>query len=341
MRLGAPEALWLLLLLPVLALVQVLGFRARRRALARFGEPRLMASLTRSVSLTRQYIKAGSVVAAVLFIVLALSRPQFGEVQEVLRRQGVDIIFALDTSLSMLAEDVKPNRLVKAKSEIRALLDRLRTDRVGLVTFAGSAFLACPLTSDYGAMQLFLDGVQAGMMPRQGTDLARALTATMDAFGDSERRFQVIVLITDGEDHSEELEDIVKKAAREGIKVFTIGVGTTEGDTVPVVDEDGQRTYRKDREGQVVLSRLGVGTLAKISQETGGSFHQATRGELEIDRVYEEIQQLEKRELHSTEVTRYAEQYQLFLGLAILLLVLEALLSDRRADKEIWGGRFE
>lgn len=339
--LATPHALWLLLLLPALADFFASSFRARDRAMRLFAEPRLMASLARSVSVTRRYIKAACILGAVLFIVAALARPQFGTVLEVVRRQGVDIVFALDTSLSMLAEDIKPNRLMKARSELRALLARLKTDRVGLVTFSGNAFLACPLTTGYAALQIFLDAVKTGMMPRPGTDLAAAVRASLEAFDKNERKFKVLVLITDGEDHGKDLDEALQAAVQAGVRIFSIGIGTTEGEPIPLREAGGEKGFRRAQDGRIVVSHLDPEPLARLAGATGGSFHQATRGELEIARIYEQIQAMEKKEFHSAEITRYADQFQVFLVAANLLLSFETVLSDRRPASGPWEGRFQ
>lgn len=341
MHFANPNAFWLLALLPVLALFFAAGHRARRRALALFATPELMARLTASTSLTKQTLKAALFLGALFWFIVALARPQFGTVVEAIRREGSDVVLALDVSRSMLTQDLKPNRLVKAKSEIQSLLGRLQGNRVGLVVFAGSAFLQCPLTTDYRAIELFLDGVDPSTVSRPGTDLGEAIRASVAAFEQKSGAFRAIVLLTDGEDNEGRGLEAAKEAAAAGIRIFTIGIGSTEGAPIPLSEQSAEGGYKKSKSGEIVLSKLGATGLADIARETGGSFHQATREEMELESVFQSIANLQKHELYSRDMARYQDQYQLFLALGILLLAAEWFLSDRRPEGQEWHGRFE
>ncbi|MBI2945394.1 MAG: VWA domain-containing protein [Candidatus Wallbacteria bacterium] len=327
-------------LLPMLALFFIASFRAKRQALDRFGSHDLMLRLTSSASLTRQYIKMALMLSGMFWLVVAMARPQFGTVVESIRREGSDLVIALDVSKSMLAQDMKPNRLVKAKSEIQSLLARLHGNRVGLVVFAGSAFLQCPLTTDYRAMEVFLDAVDTDSVSRHGTDLGEAIRTALKAFEDRSGNFRAIALITDGEDNEGKGAEAAKEAATAGVRIFTIGVGSTAGEPVPVGGQTGEGGYKKSKAGEIVLSRLDAAGLAEIARVTHGVFHQATREELELETVYREIESLEKHELYSKEMARYQDQFQVFLALGLLLLAAEWFLTDRRSTADQWQGRF-
>ncbi|HKN46643.1 MAG TPA: VWA domain-containing protein, partial [Candidatus Polarisedimenticolia bacterium] len=234
MRFAAPQYLWALLALPILLALFVLAFRRRRRALEVFGDLRLVRRLSPTSSTERRVIKAALVVASALFLVLALARPQWGARLETVSRRGVDVIVAVDTSLSMLTEDVKPNRLAQARAAVASLLDMLQGDRVGLVAFSGTAYVACPLTLDYGAASMFVDVLDPDLLPVPGTAVAESIRAALRAFHSNERRNKVLIMMTDGEDHEGDVQAAARAAADEGITIYTVGVGTPNGEPIPL-----------------------------------------------------------------------------------------------------------
>ncbi len=241
---------------------------------------------------------------------------------------------ALDTSYSMNAEDVAPTRLAKAKSEIRSLLNRLKGDRIGLLSFAGSALVQCPLTLDYGAAALFLDMANTEIIPEPGTSLAAAIEAANSSFIGKERKYKALVMMTDGEDLEGQIDDAVEKAKEAGIIIYTVGVGTPEGRPIPVRDAQGNIVeYRKDPDGQVVISSLDERALARIAEATGGRYYRATTSESELDDMYTEISQLEKKDLESRLYQNYEDQFQYPLGLALLFLASEAWITERRRTR--------
>ena len=331
MRFAAPEYLWLLLGLPVLIGLFVVSFRRRRRALEVFGDLRLVRRLSTSASLERRIIKASVLVAAAAFLILALARPQWGAGLETVARRGVDVIIAVDTSTSMLAEDVKPNRLAQARAAVSSFIDLLRGDRVGLVAFAGNAYVACPLTVDYSAAGMFVDILDTDLIPVQGTAIAEAIQHAIGAFRQGERRYKVLVLITDGEDHEGNVPGAARAAAAEGITIYTIGVGSAAGEPIPLRNARGDIIgYKEDKEHRKVTSRLGESDLEAIALATGGKYFRSTPEGIELRRVYEEISRMDQRTLSGRTMIAYEERYQIPLGAAILLLVLEAALGDRR-----------
>jgi len=338
----APQLLWLLVLVPAAVAFFIWALRRRRNALRRFAEARLLTALTPDLDERRQRWRAALLVAALALLLLALAGPKWGFHWEEVHREGVDIVVALDTSRSMLAEDVKPNRLARAKLAIEDLVKRLHGDRIGLVAFAGSAFAQCPLTLDYEAFTESLHAVNVGIIPKGGTALTEAIRAGLEALEGRQGRHEALILITDGEDHEGHVEDAAKEAADRGVKIYTVGIGTAEGDLIPLT-VDGQQNFLKDRRGQVVKSRLDEETLQKIATTTGGAFVHATTGDFGLDTVYDDfISKMEKRELTSTMERRYEERFQLPLLLALVLFALEPLIGDRRrlahATTRRWRG---
>jgi len=331
MRFAAPEYLWGLLGLPVLIGLFVLSFRRRRRALEAFGDLRLLKRLSASASLERRMIKASFVVVAALFLILALARPQWGAKLETVTRRGVDVIVAVDTSLSMLAEDVKPNRMAQARAAVGSFMDLLRGDRVGLVAFAGTSYVACPLTLDYTAARMFVDVLDVDLIPVQGTAIADAIQTATAAFRPGERRYKVLVLITDGEDHEGNVAAAAGAAAAEGITIYTVGVGSPGGEPIPLRNARGDIIgYKEDREHRKVTSRLGETDLETVALATGGRYFRSTPEGLELHRVYEEISRMDQRSLSGRTMSAYEERYQFPLGTAILFLLVEAALGERR-----------
>jgi len=331
MRFAAPEYLWGLLGLPVLIGLFVLSFRRRRRALEAFGDLRLLKRLSASASLERRMIKASFVVVATLFLILALARPQWGAKLETVTRRGVDVIVAVDTSLSMLAEDVKPNRMAQARAAVGSFMDLLRGDRVGLVAFAGTSYVACPLTLDYTAARMFVDVLDVDLIPVQGTAIADAIQTATAAFRPGERRYKVLVLITDGEDHEGNVAAAAGAAAAEGITIYTVGVGSPGGEPIPLRNARGDIIgYKEDREHRKVTSRLGETDLETVALATGGRYFRSTPEGLELHRVYEEISRMDQRTLSGRTMSAYEERYQFPLGTAILFLLVEAALGERR-----------
>ena len=329
----APSLLALLGLVPAAAAFLVWALCRRRAALQRFAEARLLPALTPDLDQRRRGWRALLLIAAFGLLALALAGPKWGFHWEEVHREGVDIVVALDTSRSMLAEDVKPNRLERAKLAIQDLVKQLHGDRIGLVAFAGSAFVQCPLTLDYEAFAESLRAVTVGIIPKGGTALTEAITNGIDALEGHQGKHQALILITDGEDHEGKVDEAAKQAADRGIKVYTVGIGTTEGELIPAAD-GGRQTFLKDRRGQVVKSRLDAETLQKVATTTGGVYVYGTGSTLGLDEVYNSyIAKMEKRELQSTMERRFEERFQLPLLLALGLLVIEPLIGDRRGAR--------
>ena len=337
MRIAQIDFLYvLLILLPLLLVFYWLVFTMKRKAIKRFGNSALMQKLALSFSPKKQRWKVALLLLAVFFLLFSLARPQLGSRLTLMKREGVDIVIAMDCSLSMMAEDFKPSRLEKAKQEVNGLIARMRGDRVGLVAFAGEAFIQCPLTLDYSAAQMFLDIMDVNLIPQPGTAVGDAIRTSIKGFNQKERKYKVLILLTDGEDHDSDPLGAAEEAAAEGIRIYTIGIGSVQGEPIPIRNKRGEVTgYKKDKEGNVVMSKLDETTLQKIALTSGGKYYHATSGEMELDRIYDEISKMEKKELEGKLLTQYEDRYQAFLFLSILCLMIEFLLSERRSKKMV------
>jgi Ca-activated chloride channel homolog len=338
------DSTWLLGLavLPLLALLFWIGARRRRGALRQLGDLELVQRLTATVHVGARRWKAVLLVAAVGLSVVALARPQFGTRVETVKSVGQDIMVALDVSQSMLAEDVQPSRLDRARLAVMSLIGKLHGDRIGLVAFAGDAFVQCPLTVDYAAAEMFLNSMGPDKMPVQGTDLGAALRVSLDALDKAAREERVVVIFTDGEDQEGDFENQLTRAAKEGVHVHVVGVGSTEGVPIPQYDDQGRRTgFLKDSEGKVVTTRLNQQTLQTVAERTGAKYVRIGEGGAAFDDLVDELAGATGETADERQVTQFDEQYQIFLGVGVALLALEWLLPERRRNDVSWAGRFE
>lgn len=331
-----PEFFYLYWLVPILILFFIGIFRYKKRLLIKLGDEELVQDLTANVSRKKQRWKVVLIIAIFSILVFSLANPQIGTRLEEVKRTGVDIFIAIDVSKSMLAEDITPNRLDKAKHEIANFIEKLQGDRIGLIAFSGLAFVQCPLTLDYGAAKLFLNDIEVGSVPQPGTAISEAIKTAMRSFTSRELKYKVLVLITDGEDHEEDPIEVAKEATKEGIIIYTVGMGSPQGAPIPEFDKYGQQVgYKKDKDGQIVTSKLDVLTLEKIAFETGGKFYVSTTGEVELDKILDEVNKMEKKELASRKFTQFEDRFQIFLFFVLALLIFETLLSERRKIKQV------
>ncbi len=330
MNFAALEYLYLLWILPAMILLAVYSFRKKDRLLRLFADTELWDRLMPDVHRRRQISKFLMLLLGVSLLLTAFLRPRWGFHWEEIKRRGVDLIVAVDVSESMLAEDVKPNRLERAKREITDLVDMLQGDRVGLIAFAGAAFLECPLTLDYGSFRIFLDYLDTELIPVPGTAIGQAIQTATRSFSTERRASRALILITDGEDHPGEAEKAAQAAKEKGIRIFTIGIGSEHGAPIPL--RGGAGDFKKDRRGQVVMSRLRETALQKIALSTGGSYVRSVSGDMDLKKIYEEEirGKMEAGELKSTKKRRWEERFQWFLFGSILLFSIEAILSDRK-----------
>lgn len=333
-RWANPGALKLLWLTPGLVLLYAHAFRARRRALAALASAEALAGLVPARVQRRWLLRAVLMSLGLVLLVVAAARPQVGAQLAKVERKGVDVVAAIDTSASMLARDVAPDRLTVARNVVRALISRMRGDRIGIVTFAADAFVYCPLTIDYEAALMFLDALQPQVAGQAGTSLSAALDTAVGALAGAEHQHQQVVIVSDGEDQEGGVEAAAKRAAEKGIKVHTIGVGTPEGAPVPVLDTTGKITgHKRDSAGRVVLTTLKEEPLRTIASTTGGVYVRAQETGVNIDAVYAQIESAEARTLGTYQFTEYQDRFQWPLLAAILLITIEAILGDvRRKD---------
>jgi len=331
MHWGTPVYLNFLLLIPIAVAFFILVGINKRKKVEEFGDAGLIEKLSFSKSLAKERVRKVLIVIVLSFLILALARPQIGSRLTMTKRYGVDMMIAIDTSSSMLAQDIKPSRIEKAKLEISSLIDKLKGDKVGILTFAGDSFMQCPLTLDYSAAKMFLSIIEPGMMPKPGTAIGDAIKAAAKSFAKKERKHKVIVLITDGEDHDTNPIEAASEAKKEGVMIYTIGIGTRKGEPIPIIDESGKvNGYKKDKSGEVVMTKLDEEMLQKIALITDGKYYHATASEFELDKIYDEISKMEKKELSSRLFTQYEDRFQYFLGIAFILLCIEFIIGDRK-----------
>ena len=335
LRLENYQALWLLWCLPFLAALYVYAFARKRRALHIFADSPTLSRINLNVSFRRQLAKAILLLLAVATIVIALTGPGWNPRPEKISRTGRDIVVLLDVSRSMLAEDLAPNRLGRAKIAITDLIDTLAGDRIGIIAFAGSAVVKCPLTQDYGFARMTLSQIDTDSVTRGGSLIGDAIrTATLEVFDQKQREYKDIILITDGEDHESFPDKAAERAAEQGIRVFVIGLGNPdEGARIPVIGPDGRKTFLM-HESEEVWSKLNSSALETIALATpGGKYLNVATGDFALDQIYHDwIAQSAKRQLESTTVLRYDEKFQIFIALALFLLVLETAISERKKN---------
>ena len=330
MRFADTQALYLLFASLLAIGLYWRGIKRKKAALASFGDPGLILRGREQVSYGRQAGKAALVVIASIFITLSAARFQCGTHLESVKREGIDLIIAVDVSRSMLAEDMRPNRLARAVQEVRDIIDSLRGDRIGLVAFAGDAFVQCPLTLDYSAAAIFLEAFDADLIAQQGTAIGEAIRVASGAFESSEKKHKALILLTDGEDHDTGPIEAAQEAAELGVRIYPIGIGSVRGEPIPAYDERGNRVgFVKDENEQVVVSRLDESTLREIARKTNGAYFRATPGGVELERVMAEVRQIETKELKGTLATQYEDRYQWPLLLGLLLLMTEFILPER------------
>lgn len=327
-RFANPEYLYLLFVLPLLGALYFYSNHRRMARLRAYGDPELLARLMPDASKYRPAVKFWLAWTALALCVIVLARPQFGSKLETVKRKGVEVVIALDISNSMLAPDVVPNRLEKAKKMISRLVDEMDNDRVGLVVFAGDAFTQLPITSDYISAKMFLDNIQPSLITTQGTAIGRALDVSMRSFTPREGVGRAIVVITDGENHEDGALEAAKRAAEKGIRIFVLGIGSPEGSPIPM--EAGSNQYRKDREGRVVVTRLNEAMCRDIAQAGDGMFIRVDNSNSAQRTLIAEVNKMAKADVESQVYTEYDEQFRPFAWLVLALLVAEMCVMGRK-----------
>ncbi len=328
-RFAQPDMLYLLLLVPVLIIIWILGNRRRRIARERFSESALLARLSPDYSPGRMIMKFFVRLTAFIFAVLLISRPQFGSKLEEVKREGVEVIIALDVSNSMLAEDIAPSRLERAKQAISQLVDQLRDDKIGLILFAGDAYTQIPVTNDYLSAKMFLESAGPDAVSKQGTSIGSAIDLGMRSFSPDGDRSKALIIITDGENHEDDAVAMAKSAAEKGVVIHTIGIGSPVGSPVPLT-LNGKRDYLKDSDGNTVITKLDEEGLEKIASATGGRYVRANNTSLGLNEIYNDIGKMKKSETAGVMYTEYNDQFLVPAVLMLLLLTADILIMDRK-----------
>lgn len=323
--------LWLMILsVSCLCLFLWYAWQRKKELIQMFVKSRLLASLTVGVSWKRQHIKSCLLVCAVIFLFFAIARPQWGFSWQETSQRGLDIVVAVDTSKSMMASDLTPSRLERAKLACLDLMELAGQDRLGLVAFAGTAFLQCPLTVDDQAFRQSVQILDPGLIPQGGTSMATAIQTAMTAFDEETDNYKAIILMTDGEDHQEGALEAASQAQKKGCLVYTLGLGTPEGELIQITDKNGQRSFLKDENGNTVKSRLNESLLREMAREGNGSYILMRDANTLATLYRNNLEPLPKSELSSRLIRQYIERFQWPLGLVILLLVIESLMSDQQ-----------
>ena len=319
-------ALWVL---PVLLGLFIAALVSRKRLIKRFGDYALTRALMPDVGVARLVFKFILVTLALASIIIALARPQFGSKIENVKRKGVEVVIALDVSNSMKAEDIQPNRLEKSKMAISRLTERMKNDKIGIVIFAGDAYTQLPITADYGAAKLFLNTIKTNFIQEQGTAVGKAIDLAMNSFTGDTEIGKAIIVISDGENHEDDAVAKAKEAAAKGIVVHTIGMGTPDGAPIPV-ENRYNNDFQKDKDGNVVITRINEQMLRDIAIAGQGMYVRASNSSAGLDVLYDEINKMAKKDIESKIYTAFDEKYQYFVALAILLLFLEFVVLERK-----------
>ena len=321
------EFLWLLLAIPVLVALHIWITRRKRQQLQLFGDPELMAELMPNASKIRPHVKFALMLTALSLLIIGIARPQYGTKEQTVKRQGIEVMIALDISNSMLAEDVAPNRLERAKQMLSKLVDQMVDDKLGLVVFAGDAFTQIPITCDYVSAKMYLQSITPELIPAQGTAIGKAITTCVSSFGTEDtEKSRAIILITDGENHEDNAQEAAKMAKEKGIHVFVVGIGKPEGSPIP----DGRGGFKKDRQGTVVVSRLSEDMCQEVAAAGGGMYVRADNSNTATRALEKEIDKLGKQEIETKVYSDYNEQYQSFIFIALLLLVIDFFIFSRK-----------
>lgn len=331
---AAPHYLLLLLLIPFFFLGMGLWLWGRRRRLRRFGDEALVNELMPSWSRGKLWVRTVLLSLAFFFFVIGLSRPQIGAKLKEHKIKGAEIMIVLDVSNSMLAQDYSPDRLERAKLAISRITDKLKDDRIGLIVFAGTSFVQLPITSDYVSAKMFLNSISTESIPIQGTAIGDAISTAVRGFSAQSEHSRAIIVITDGENHEDDAVAAAKQAAEAGIKVYTIGVGSADGQPIPMNGE-----LLKDKDGNIVVTRLDEETLKNVASAGGGAYVHAGNDEFGLTPIISDIRKMEDEEYNSVVFEEYNEQFMYFLGIALVFFVLEMLVGDRRARRHLFEGK--
>lgn len=328
-RFSHTEYLYFLSLIPLIIGLFWFVTILQKRAIKRFGNMETLIQLMPGFSTQRGWLKVIIFTTAIALVIVGLAGPQFGSKLTDVKRKGIEIIIALDVSNSMMAQDIQPSRLERAKQAISRLVDKLSDDRLGLIVFAGDAYVQLPITNDYISAKMFLSSINPGMVPKQGTAIGSAINLAASSFSPQSESSKVIVVISDGENHEDDPVEAAKHAADQGIFVYAIGIGSPQGSPIPV-SQDNQTSFWKDKDGNVVVSKLDEETLSKLAVAGNGKYIRATNTQLGLLPLFEEFNKMQKTELKEKVYSEYNDQFQYFFASALFLLIFEFIILERK-----------
>jgi Ca-activated chloride channel homolog len=329
-KFGHEAYLYGLLIIPVLVILFAIGLYWRKKALKRFGNPPIINQLMPYVSTLRPVIKFILLILALTSVIFALADPQFGSKLKKVKREGVELIIALDVSNSMLAEDIEPNRLERAKRAIAKMVDQLSNDKIGLIVFAGDAYIQVPLTTDYSAVKMYMSSINTDIVPRQGTAIGSAIDLAVRSFDEQSELDKALIVITDGENHEGNAIEAAENANEKGITIHTIGMGDLSGSPIPVRKQGGSPVFQKDQQGNVVVSKLDEQTLKMLAARGKGTYIHANNARTGLNELFEEISKMDQKEIESKVYTDYQHRFQYLIALALIFLMVDLILLERK-----------
>ncbi len=332
MELDERNYLYLLFILPVLVVIFLLNLYWKRKKQREFGDLEVIKRLSPERSRFKPALKLGVILLALAMLIIGLVNPKIGTKVETVKREGIDIVFAMDVSKSMLAEDVAPNRLEKSKQIVSQIINQLGSDRIGIVAYAGSAFPVLPITTDYSVAKMFLQSMSPDMVSSQGTSLDDAIKLSGTYFDDKSKTSKLLILISDGEDHSEGAQTAAEEAKKLGMKIVTIGLGTEKGGTIPLKKNGRVESYQRDNNGEVVITKLNPNSLATIAKITDGGYINGNNTHDVLDYIKGTLDKIQKTEFEATQMADFQSQFQWFLGIAFVLLFIDIFLLERKTN---------
>jgi Ca-activated chloride channel family protein len=332
MELDEQKYLYLLFILPVLAVTFLFNLYWKRKKQREFGDLEVINRLSPERSVFKPFLKLGAILLGLASLIIGLVNPKIGTKVETVKREGIDIVFAMDVSKSMLCEDVAPSRLEKSKQIVSQIINQLGSDRIGIVAYAGSAFPVLPITTDYSVAKMFLQSMGPGMVSSQGTSLDEAIKLSGTYFDDKSKTSKLLIMISDGEDHSEGAESAAEEAKKLGMKIVTIGLGTEKGGTIPLKRNGIVESYQRDNNGEVVITKLNPNSLATIAKITDGGYVNGNNTKEVLDYIKATLDKIQKTEFESTQMADFQSQFQWFLGIGFVLLFLDVFFLERKTN---------
>lgn len=329
-ELDEKKYLYLLIIIPIVVLIYLFNLYWKRKKQLEFGDLALVKRLSPDKSVFKATLKISALLLALACIILALVNPKIGTKVETVKREGIDIVFAIDVSKSMLAEDIAPSRLEKTKQIVSQIINNLGSDRIGIVAYAGSAFPVLPITTDYGVAKMFLQSMNPGMVSSQGTSLDEAIQLSATYFDEKSKTAKLVIMISDGEDHSEGVADVAEEANKNGLKILTIGVGTEKGGPIPLKRNGIVESYQRDQNGEVVTTKLNETTLREIAKATKGGYISGNNTKQVVDYVKNALDNIEKTEFETKQFANYQSQFQWLAGFAFFLLFIDIFFLEKK-----------